>query len=256
VLIPKEHGAYGQLAFPLVTALAAGRLTVPALAVAVAALCAFLAHEGLLVLLGQRGPRAARDERRRARRSVRVFGGGAAIFGLGAVASMAPPIRVVLLVPLALAGGLGAMVAAHRERTTAGEVLAAVTLSSASIPAAMAGGLPADAAWAIAVVFAAAFSAATVSVRAIITPIARTGGPTRTTAAAVIAAATVLPMALRRTGAIAPGAVAAVLPVCVVATMLIVRPPPIRRLRTVGWTLVAATALTALILIVALRRVG
>ena len=253
MLIPREHGAYGQLAFPTVTALAAGRLTAPALAVAISALSAFLAHEGLLVLLGQRGPRAAREERRRARDSLLLFGGCAAIFGVAAIASMEPPARATLVVPAALAAVLAAMVAAHRERTTAGECLAAVTLSSAAIPAGIAGGLPADAAWSIALVFAAAFSAATVSVRAIITPIARAGGPTRATAAAVVGVSSALLLVLGNRRAIAPGAFAAVLPVCAVSAALLVRPPPVRRLRAVGWTLVAATALTALILIVALR---
>jgi hypothetical protein len=255
VLIPKEHGAYGQLAFPTLTALAAGRSTAAALAVAISAFSAFLAHEPLLVLLGQRGARAAREQRRRARWSLIVFGGSAGIFGVAAVAAAAPAVRAALVVPLALAGLLTVIVAARRERTTAGECLAAVTLSSASLPVGMAGGLPADAASSIALVFAAAFAVATISVRAIITPIARAGGPGRTTAALVIAAALALLIALRFRGSIAPGAVPAVLPVCAVSAGLIVRPAPVRRLRAVGWALVAATALTALILIVQLRQV-
>ncbi len=50
--LPKEHGAYGQLAFPLVTALAVSGTSVPAGLIALAVVACFLAHEPLLVLLG------------------------------------------------------------------------------------------------------------------------------------------------------------------------------------------------------------
>src|SRR5205823_6340503 len=60
-LLPKEHGAYGQLLFPLITAMAVGRPGVAAWSFAAAAVCAFLAHEPLLLLLGQRGPCARRE---------------------------------------------------------------------------------------------------------------------------------------------------------------------------------------------------
>jgi YwiC-like protein len=256
VLIPKEHGAYGQLACPALTALAAGRVTTGALAVAIAAFLTFLAHEALLVLLGQRGRRAAREQRRPAWRALIVFGGSAALIGIGAVAWMTPGSQPALLVPLALAGVLAALVAARAERTTAGECLAALTLSSVSIPIGMAAGLTADAAWAIALVFAAAFTSATISVRAIISPIARAGGPSRRAAALVIAGSIALLIALGARGLIAPGAAPALVPVSAVAGALILRPPPVARLRTVGWTLVAASALTAVMLIVQLKQAG
>jgi hypothetical protein len=45
----------------------------------------------------------------------------------------------------------------------------------------------------------------------------------------------------------------AALPVTVVALALVTRPPLPRQLRTVGWTLVVATAATSILLVVALR---
>jgi len=63
---PKEHGAYGQLVFPLATAFAIAGATAPALLTAIAVTAAFLAHEPLIVLLGRRGVRARRDHFRRA----------------------------------------------------------------------------------------------------------------------------------------------------------------------------------------------
>ena len=49
-MLPREHGAYGQLAFPLVTALVIAGVTLSGVLIAVAAIAGFLAHEPLLVL--------------------------------------------------------------------------------------------------------------------------------------------------------------------------------------------------------------
>ncbi len=58
-LLPKEHGAYGQMAFPLATAFAVAGMNAPALLIGVAVLAGSLAHEPVLVLLGMRGTREA-----------------------------------------------------------------------------------------------------------------------------------------------------------------------------------------------------
>jgi hypothetical protein len=52
--------AYGQLRFLMVTALAIGRPGTAAFAWAGAATLAFLVHEPVMVLLGQRGAKASR----------------------------------------------------------------------------------------------------------------------------------------------------------------------------------------------------
>jgi YwiC-like protein len=57
-VLPREHGAYSQMALPLVTSLVVARAAPPALFVAVAVVCGFLAHEPLLLLMGGRGVRA------------------------------------------------------------------------------------------------------------------------------------------------------------------------------------------------------
>src|SRR5512138_3779118 len=67
-MLPHEHGAWGQLAMPLLTAFAIGRPTAAALALAAAVVLAFLAHEPAIVLLGQRGRRARDEDGDRARR--------------------------------------------------------------------------------------------------------------------------------------------------------------------------------------------
>ncbi|PWT82253.1 MAG: hypothetical protein C5B57_08975 [Blastocatellia bacterium] len=50
IMLPREHGVYGQMLFPLATALLVGRPTVPAFALVAAGVFAFLAHESLLVV--------------------------------------------------------------------------------------------------------------------------------------------------------------------------------------------------------------
>src|SRR5262245_4761900 len=95
-LVPHEHGAYGQLLFPMITALAIGRPGTAAFAWAAAAALVFLAHEPVMVLLGQRGPKASRDERPRTWRWLGVCSAGVMVFGLLAFARMPNDARVAV----------------------------------------------------------------------------------------------------------------------------------------------------------------
>jgi hypothetical protein len=253
MLVPHEHGAYGQLAFPLATALAVGHPSRGAVALAVAVFAVFLAHESVLVLIGQRGKRAARERRGDAWRSLALFGGMAVVAAVQAAIAVPASARAALLVPAALAGVLGVLVALRRERTTAGESLVGVALSSVSIPVALAAGASLAVALTIASVFVIVFVTATICVRSIIVSIARTGGPTRTAAASVVLGGVTALLLLAGMAVLSPSAPVAALPVCAVGVALLLRPPAPRQLRAVGWTLVAATSLTALILIAALR---
>jgi Cu/Ag efflux pump CusA len=45
VLLPKEHGAYGQIAFPLATAFAVAGVSAAGLFLCITAVAGFLAHE-------------------------------------------------------------------------------------------------------------------------------------------------------------------------------------------------------------------
>src|SRR5688572_29450477 len=65
-LFPKEHGAYGQITVPLITAFLAAGVSTTGLLIATSMLAGFLAHEPALVLIGARGARAKRDLRQRA----------------------------------------------------------------------------------------------------------------------------------------------------------------------------------------------
>src|SRR6188474_1875399 len=65
-MLPREHGAYGQLLFPLGAALAIAGVHPSGMLTATAAVAAFVAHEPLVLLLGGRGARARREQRRQA----------------------------------------------------------------------------------------------------------------------------------------------------------------------------------------------
>src|SRR5215472_11819220 len=122
-MFPREHGAYGQLLFPIATALAIGRPGVGALALAAAAVCAFLAHEPLLVLLGQRGSRAAREDGAQARRWFGACAAAAVAFAIAAIAFLPPAARVALGAPAAIGLLVGAVIFSRREHTLGGEVV-------------------------------------------------------------------------------------------------------------------------------------
>ena len=72
-LVPREHGAYAEIAVPLVTALWMRPPTLAAVAWATAAVCGFFAHEPILVLLGRRGARTRQVRGRAARRLFAVL---------------------------------------------------------------------------------------------------------------------------------------------------------------------------------------
>ena len=80
VMLPREHGAYGQLLLPVLTAMAMGRPTLAAVALAASAAAAFVAHEPLMVLIGRRGARARGVQHRQA--LICLLACGAAAIGL------------------------------------------------------------------------------------------------------------------------------------------------------------------------------
>jgi YwiC-like protein len=251
---PREHGTYGQLLFPLLTALALGRPTIAALALAVAALAALLCHEPILIVLGRRGPRAHRKDGAIARRWLATYGSSAALCAATALWLLPPANRRTLLVPIASAIVSIAWLARGRERTTAGEAIAATALASASFPVAIASGASILAATTSVAAFATGFVSATIAVRTVVS-VARgacsRGG--RIAAFAIVLSLFAMQIVLAALGIVSGVAVWAALPVCAVAWALALWTPSARYLRPLGWTLVGATTMTAMILIGAVR---
>src|SRR5712691_2763020 len=145
-MFPREHGAYGQLLFPIATAMAIGRPGASALSLAAALACAFLAHEPLLVAIGGRGVRAQREERHRARRWLACFAMFAFVFGAIAIALLSPSGRRATLVSAAFGAALVTTVVAGRGRTVIGEALSALALASVAFPIALPSGTSSTAA--------------------------------------------------------------------------------------------------------------
>jgi len=252
-MLPREHGAYGQLLFPLVTTLAIGRPSPAAVAIAAVAMCFFLAHEPLLVLLGERGPRAARTERHRARRWMALLGAAAAGFAVVLVAFSTRTVQLALLAPVVLAAAVLTIILAGRERTIGGEVLSALAFASIAVPMALAAGATPTAAIACAAVFAAQFVSATLAVHAVILRTRQPPAIRSRLIAAAVASGSVLGLAwLAARGAIAGSAPLAVLPAWIASCSLAAVPPPARRLRVVGWCLLATSLTTAMILVATL----
>jgi hypothetical protein len=253
-LLPREHGAWGQLAMPLVTGLALGRPGPAPLLLAAGVVLAFLAHEPLLVVVGQRGRRVRDALGERALRRLALLGSAAAVAGIAGLALAPPAARLAALAPAVLAVAVVPLVLARLEKTTAGELVVAAALSAAAAPVAIAGGAPAAWAWGSCATWLASFGAAMLPVRATLLS-ARTKGARelRPHAAAGAAAIGAAGIAAGAAGALPWPAALGILPTAVAAAavaLLRVRP---QRFTQVGWSLVAASTATLLALVLGFR---
>lgn len=252
-LMPREHGAYGQLALPLTSALAVSAPSWASLALSVGFVAGFLAHEPLLVALGQRGGRAKREHGARAtRRGITLA--ALSVFTLGMGARLGgPAVRSALLLPAALALALAPFVLSRRERSLSGEILAAAALSATALPVARAGGASLPVGVAVAAVWAVGYAVATVVIRGVLAA-SRNDPSARLSLRAALAAMTLVAGA--GVGSLGPAARAfalGVAPMCLLALALALWPPPARQIRAVGWANVAASVVTLVALIAQLR---
>ena len=86
--LPKEHGAYGQVTFPLVTAFGVAGASTAGVLLSIAVIAGFLAHEPAAIVLGQGGSRAQRELDASARTWL------ACCFAIGMAAGLAAHTRV------------------------------------------------------------------------------------------------------------------------------------------------------------------
>ena len=225
-LWPREHGAYAQLGASLACALAMGPSR-RGLAQAALTAALFLASEPALVLLGRRGAATGRAWRRLALLlALAGLAGAAAWIG-------APGERLrTLLPPAGLGLGLFGLFLAGRERTAAGEVLAAWTFAAAALPVAALGGAPG--AGALALSLAAVFSLGTAVVHGHLLALRR-GAPGPRLAAFLLGPA----LAALAWAAAGWEAGLSLLPMTLAALAVWLNPPAPRRLKAVGWTAAA-----------------
>jgi hypothetical protein len=248
-LLPREHGAYFQLAIPLV---AAGFSQVPGMAGAavIAASClAFLAHEPLLVLVGARGQRRRSSDGRRAAIRGAVLAGSAVV--LGAIGLLAAPSATlpVALLALAACAAMIAMVRRRTEHTLGGELVAAVALTGAASVARVASGssvAPALLAW---LGWAIGFGATVIAVHRVMARHKRPAGQIdRVLTVALFAGGGLLIATATRSSM---STIAA--PLVLLAAALVAVPPRATRLRAVGVAIAVTAALSAVLAIVAAR---
>jgi YwiC-like protein len=254
-LFPKEHGAYGQIAFPLVTALLAGGPSIAGVLLMGAIIAGFLAHEPAAIVLGQRGARATRELRVSAIRWLCWTGAVGIAASLAAVMIAGSTIRWSFAVPAIPALLLAVAMINGREKSWYGETAAALAFAGAAVPVMMAAGAPIAVAWTVAIPFALLFTTTTLAVRVVILRVRGGGDPgaaaaTRRATIAVCATAAVLIGVVTTRGWVAPSLLIATAPGLLTASIVAARPPSPAQLRRLGWSLVAVSTLTALILVV------
>lgn len=253
--MPREHGAYAEVTFPLITAIALGTVSLAQLLLAVAAVAIFLAHEPLLVMTGERGRRAQTEKGERARLAAAWLAAFAlASGGLGWWSAPAGA-RLAVFLPLTLGAMLIPLIVSRREKTIGGELLVALTFSSTLIPVALAGGVSPRVAVTASGVWFSVFALGTLTVRAVIARVKKNMNPGWPSRAIVALTLLVIltAMLLRMTAAMPTLAAVAVIPSAIVALscgLLSVHP---RHLRKMGWSLVASNFLTLAALLVGLR---
>ena len=251
-MLPREHGAYSQMALPLVTAIVIAHASPQALSVAVAVVCGFLAHEPLLVLLGGRGARARKAAGPRAAvwfalTSVAMLAAGAVAFHLTPAAA-----RWSFLVPLIPAAWVGVSMFRGQEKRASSEIAVALAFALIAMPVCLAAGVGRATATSIAFVFASVYVTGVLCVRAIVLGKRGGGNPaaSRVTRLAllVIAASTMVVLGIAVTGASVPWTtLIAVTPGLATAVALAMRPSP-PPLKTVGWSLATTSTAAALVL--------
>ena len=256
-MFPKEHGAYGQLLFPLGTSLAVAGVSTAALLLALAAGAAFVAHEPLLVLLGGRGVRARREQGGQAARWLIATGGTALVSGAAGCWLMPSGVRWSLLLPIVPAAWFAAALVRRQAKSAQGEVAVALACSLLAVPLALAAGAPLRTALAIAVAYATIFVTATLAVRVVILKVRGGGSPdavgaTRAAALAIAALAAAALVGSAARGVLPWTTAAAAAPGLAAAAALALAAPSPAKLRIVGWTLVVISAAAAAILILGL----
>lgn len=252
MLFPREHGTYGQIAFPLITALAIGDASLSSILLAVAATAGYLAHEGFVVLLGRRGSRARREQGAVAWRSLAIFGGTAAVAGAAGVLTASATARLGCTVALALSALAIVIAWLGHERSGSGEITAGAALASWAIPVSLAGGASWDQAIPVWAIWTILFAAATLSVRGVIARSTRRDPrPAVTGAVALAAASIVVSISLVRSDLVPAATIAGVLPMAALVSVVAIARVSAKHLRRIGWSYIAVSAATMLALIVA-----
>ena len=257
-LLPKEHGAYGQMTFPLLTAMVVSGVSVGSLFFVLSVIAGFVLHEPLLVVLGLRGPRARREQGRVAIWWVVALTLVLVLAGAVALRWMGPSTRIWIALPLVPAVYIFIAAISGKGKTVAAEIAVAIAFSLTAVPLCLLGGPSLVAGILIALAFATNFVLATLAVRVVIAKV-RGGGDPRLVAAMrravyIVALAIAIGAALAASrGRIPWLPLASLIPGIATACWVAANPPPPTRLKAVGWTLVSVSTIVMLLLVITLR---
>lgn len=266
-LLPKEHGAYAELAFPLITGLALAAPNLSAWALALAAVCLFLANEPLAIRLGIRGRRLKNQVGGRASTRAAFLLGGATGLGLLGTWVGTPHIWPEILFPALSGALLLPLVLVGRQKTLWGEFVVLTAFATMVLPLASASGAhPLRAAMATGVWWIS-FALGTLEVHAIKARIkekarnrwTRWGSPLAAGLVVVGAGWLALGQAgplLREGGPgaseaarlLPPAGAALLVPALAIFLLSLLRVHP-RHLKRVGWTLVGANGVALVLLL-------
>ena len=261
-MVPREHGAYAELLFPIASVFLGGSPTTATWLLAVGAIASFLANEPLLVLFGQRGTRTKRAESDRAKRALLVFLLLALGTGVAGLLLTTTVVQYAVGVPLLLGAALMMLAIQGLERSMMGEGLAAATLSSIAIPLGLSAGLDLTLTLAVALIWLVTSLLGTAVVRL---TVGRTKAKTDEDLARVRlkrALLVLVCLAVIAVGVAAPygsrmglWVLAAAAPVAVVVLATAILQPTARRLRLMGWSLVAANLCSLIAVVSTLKMI-
>jgi len=259
-MVPREHGAYAELLFPIVSVLLGGAPTTSTWLLAIGAVGAFLANEPLLVLFGQRGTRMQREDSDRAKRALLLFSLVALGAGTAGLALASTQVQYAVVVPLLLGVTLVMLAIQGLERSMFGEGLAAVTLSSIAIPLGLSAGLGRTVAVSVALLWLTTSLLGTAAVRL---TVARTKAKTdedlqlvafKRGVLILVSSVAVIVGVLGLTGSRdGLSILAAAMPVALVVLAVAALRPTARRLRLMGWSLVAANLCSLIAVVTTLK---
>ena len=246
-LAPREHGAYGQLLAPMLAAIFAGHFSWAGIAYGLAGTCAFYAHEPWLVMIGQRGTRAQRQQLKLAKRQLWWLVTCALLLAAIALLLSDRNARVFALLLALLGSSAAAMSRSELIHTSFGEVWAGVVLSCLGVPIALAAGVSFSTAVAMWIAWSLAFASGVFAVRGLIDR-RKIGSRGPAPWGLLIAC---LGLGIEATWC-AP-MVLAVIPFTLTCGGVLLWAPTPRLLRTIGWTLVGLTVLAAILMVFAAR---
>ena len=253
-LFPKEHGAYAQLAFPLVTGMALAVPTLSTISFGLAGVAFFLANEPATILLGGRGVRLQNKAGSRAKLRGESLSAVGVVLGVVGLVTGWPVVWPSVLLPLFAGLALVPMVLTGRQKTLGGELLAITAFTTLMLPMAVASGVdPVRAALASAVWWFS-FGIGTLEVRAIKARHKGAAGTgwirwiPRLTSGAVVAGAVFLSLGQGGFPELAGPAAALLPPALATFILSLFRVHP-KHLKRVGWGLVVANTLALVLLL-------